>query len=101
MNNMQTIREKIFRGCGCLSIGFVVSLVILAIIGYFLPDEEGQESESPVAQQVEQRDSVVVNEPLEGDPYQELDDLIGLENVKKEVRSLANFVKLHILHFRG
>ena len=35
-----------------------------------------------------------MNEPLEGDPYQELDDLIGLESVKQEVRSLANFVKL-------
>jgi type VII secretion ATPase EccA len=35
-----------------------------------------------------------VNEPLEGDPYKELDDLIGLGSVKEEVRSLANFVKL-------
>jgi type VII secretion ATPase EccA len=43
---------------------------------------------------VEKKDSVIVNAPLEGDPYQELDDLIGLESVKKEVRSLANFVKL-------
>ncbi len=42
----------------------------------------------------EKQDSVVVNEPLEGDPYQELDDLIGLGAVKEEVKSLANFVKL-------
>ena len=35
-----------------------------------------------------------MNEPLEGDPYKELDELIGLESVKKEVRSLANFVKV-------
>ncbi|MCR4854472.1 MAG: AAA family ATPase [Prevotella sp.] len=39
-------------------------------------------------------DSVVVNEPIEGDPYAELDELIGLEGVKHEVRSLANFVKV-------
>ena len=43
---------------------------------------------------MEKKDSVIVNEPLAGDPYKELDDLIGLESVKKEVRSLANFVKL-------
>ena len=42
----------------------------------------------------QKEDSVVVNEPLEGDPYQELDELIGLESVKEEVRSLANFVKV-------
>ena len=28
------------------------------------------------------------------DPYEELEDLIGLDNVKQEVKSLANFVKL-------
>ena len=39
-------------------------------------------------------DSVVVNKPIEGDPYEELNDLIGLEEVKAEVRSLANFVKV-------
>lgn len=41
-----------------------------------------------------QKDSVVVNDPLEGDPYKELDELVGLESVKEEVRSLANFVKI-------
>jgi type VII secretion ATPase EccA len=30
----------------------------------------------------------------EGDPYQELDELIGLEAVKAEVHSLANYVKV-------
>ena len=38
--------------------------------------------------------TVVVNKPIEGDPYEELNDLIGLEEVKAEVRSLANFVKV-------
>lgn len=40
------------------------------------------------------KDSMVVNKALEGDPYKELDELIGLEAVKAEVRSLANFVKV-------
>ena len=42
----------------------------------------------------ERSDTTVVSEPLESDPYQELDDLIGLESVKEEVRSLANYVKV-------
>ena len=39
-------------------------------------------------------DSTVVKETLETDPYQELDELIGLQSVKDEVRSLANYVKV-------
>ena len=42
----------------------------------------------------EKTDSVVVNEPIEDDPYAELDELIGLESVKEEVRTLANYVKV-------
>lgn len=50
----------------------------------------------------QKKDSVVVNEPLEGDPYQELDELIGLTSVKEEVRSLANFVKIqHMREQKG
>ena len=86
--------SKFLKGCGCLSIGF---FVLLIIIGIFVDDEEKKDDAEETAQQTEQvekKDSVIVNEPLEGDPYQELDDLIGLESVKQEVRSLANFVKL-------
>ena len=85
---------KFLKGCGCLSIG---TLVLLIVIGIFVDDEEKKDDSEETAQKtelVEKKDSVIVNEPLEGDPYQELDDLIGLESVKQEVRSLANFVKL-------
>ena len=85
---------KFLKGCGCLSIGFFVMLIL---IGIFTDDDEKKDDAEETAQQiekVEKKDSVIVNEPLEGDPYQELDDLIGLESVKQEVRSLANFVKL-------
>ena len=85
---------KFLKGCGCLSIGFFVMLIL---IGIFTDDDEKKDDAEETAQQIEQvekKDSVIVNEPLEGDPYQELDDLIGLESVKQEVRSLANFVKL-------
>ena len=42
----------------------------------------------------EKADSMKVNKALENDPYEELNGLIGLEAVKEEVRSLANFVKV-------
>lgn len=42
----------------------------------------------------EEGDSVNVKKPIEGDPYKELDELIGLDAVKAEVRSLANYVKV-------
>ena len=94
MSDFKEIVGKIFKGCGCLSIGFFVLLVIVAI---FSDDDESTDTtdeETPKTEQVEKKDSVIVIEPLAGDPYKELDDLIGLESVKKEVRSLANFVKL-------
>ena len=37
---------------------------------------------------------VVKTEAIEGDPMEELNSLIGLEEVKAEVRSLANIVKV-------
>ena len=85
---------KFLKGCGCLTIGFIVLMVI---VGIFVDDDEkkdGSDESAQQTEQVEKKDSVVVNEPLEGDPYQELDDLIGLGSVKQEVRSLANFVEL-------
>ena len=92
------IGKKVLMGCGCLSIGFFVLTLILGIIGSFIDDEEEttepKTEQSQPTQQEEKKDSVIVNEPLEGDPYQELDELIGLGSVKQEVRSLANFVKL-------
>ena len=95
MDNFKETMGKVLKGCGCLSIGF---FVLLIIVGIFADDEEAKPEEAAVAvadsAQVEKKDSVIVNEPLEGDPYKELDELIGLSSVKKEVRSLANFVKV-------
>ena len=51
---------------------------------------EGVDDEEPS----KDADEVKVKEPMESDPYQELDELIGLESVKEEVRSLANYVKV-------
>ena len=87
---------KIFKGCGCISIGIVLMLILVIVIGICVDEEEtaDEQQAAPTTQQVEKKDSVVVNEPLQGDPYQELDELIGLTQVKEEIHSLANFVKI-------
>ena len=76
---------------------FITMAVFTIVVG---TDENNKTDNTDQTEQTAQQDnkekpdSVVVNEPLEGDPYQELDDLIGLGAVKEEVKSLANFVKL-------
>ena len=92
----ENIGRKIFNGCGCLSIGFVVCVILICLIPIDGDDEETSDSkqQEQKTEQVEKKDSVVVTEAIEGDPYKELDELIGLEQVKEEVRSLANFVKV-------
>lgn len=81
---------------------FIVSgiLTIVAV----MDDDEGTVSTGQVT--IENRDSMavdedevvkdsfIINEPLDTDPYKELDELIGLKQVKEEVRTLANFVKV-------
>lgn len=82
-----------------VAIAFIVMAIFTMVVG---AEEEGKTENTDQTEQTgnakengkEKPDSVVVNEPLEGDPYQELDELIGLGAVKEEVRSLANFVRL-------
>jgi len=93
---IKEIINKVTKGCGCMSISFIALLFAVALC----TDDDENKDDSDDAEKTEQtdkaekKDSVIVNEPLQGDPYKELDDLIGLGEVKKEVRSLANFVKL-------
>ena len=83
----------------------IVSIVVLFIVMgvlTFAIGESGdetsdvQETTKTDVEQSEQKDTanIVIEEAMEGDPYQELNDLIGLTAVKEEVTSLANFVKL-------
>lgn len=77
-----------------MTIGFFLLCFIIALFDDDDDKKDDDTNATAKTEQVEKKDSVIVNEPLEGDPYQELDDLIGLGSVKTEVRSLANFVKL-------
>ena len=97
----ENIFNKVLKGCGCLSLAFCAVVFVLGLIGAFVDDDDDDGGDGKVQQAVlvekndsVKKDTVVVNETLEGDPYQELDELIGLEQVKEEVRSLANFVRL-------
>ena len=57
--------SKVFKGCGCLSIGFCAFLILLGIIGTCVGDDEKEKTDEEAAQteQVEKKDSVIVNEP--------------------------------------
>ena len=94
--DFKQIFDKTLKGCGCMTISLIGLMFFVAL---FTDDDENKDDNDDAEKteqtvKEEKKDSVIVNEPLQGDPYQELDELIGLGEVKKEVRSLANFVKL-------
>ena len=83
--------------------GFIAS----ALLTIFVPSDENKEDSSKdkvedvlnreksgLTQGEGTNHGVVVSAPIEGDPYEELNSLIGLESVKEEVTSLANFVRV-------
>ena len=47
-----------------------------------------------VAKQLDSTDYLAAKKTVESDPYKELEELIGLKEVKDEVNDLANFVKV-------
>lgn len=48
--DIKNIGQKVYKGCGCMSIGIVVSIIILCIIGSFIDDEEPEDVLSPCVQ---------------------------------------------------
>ena len=83
---------------GCLY-PFIVLMVATVLVAIFDDgDKQADDAAEENAAQTEKADTaqagLVVNEVLEGDPYKELDELIGLKQVKEEVHTLANFVKV-------
>ena len=82
---------KIFGGGALLALGvFAMWAALTGNHAEVTPKSITEISQEPN----EQKDSVVITEAMEGDPYQELDELIGLESVKEEVHTLANFAKI-------
>ena len=82
--------NKVAKGCGFVSLGFFALSILFGLIGMCVGDDDkDKEKENDEKEVVEKVDSVEV-----GDPYKDLDELIGLNSVKEEVRTLANFVRL-------
>jgi len=100
--------KTIFKGgmLGCMGIFLLVMLIMFvgAAISVMFEDDTDEAIENSTGQTatkqlkdgwVEKSDSaILVQEVLEEDPYEELKGLIGLEAVKEEVQSLANFARI-------
>ena len=75
----------------------VLALVIFALWAA-LTSKQSPKTPEPITEIAQEpnapKDSVVITEVMEGDPYKELDELIGLEYVKEEVHTIANFAKI-------
>lgn len=90
----QNIFKKFFMGCGVITF---VSFVMVTCVAVFIDDDEDKKSdvtESQAGQSEERKDSVQRHDVLEGDPMEELESLTGMPEVKQEVKSLANFIKV-------
>ena len=93
--------SNVFKVIGIIS---GVMFVLMGLLTFFV-DKYGEEATTEEAEPTKKvsldgkdnkkkEGEVVVNEPLETDPYEELNELIGLEGVKEEINTLANFVKV-------
>ena len=80
-----------YGGAGLIAFGALMAWAVLT-------NSHAEQTPKPITEIAQEpnepKDSVVITEVMEGDPYQELDELIGLESVKEEVHTLANFAKI-------
>ena len=61
--------DKFLKGCGCLTIGGIAMMILLGIIGTCLGDDKDGETKEQLKAalaEAQKKDSVIVNEPLEG-----------------------------------
>ena len=87
------ITKKMTQYGGAALLALVIFALWAALTNKHVP--KTPESITEIAQEPnEPKDSVVITEVMEGDPYKELDELIGLESVKEEVHTIANFAKI-------
>lgn len=84
--------KKLFTGCGVVT--FIMFVMVTCVAIFSDDDEKKDVTESQAGQSEERKDSVQRHDVLEGDPMEELESLTGMEEVKQEVKSLANFIKV-------
>ena len=85
--------KKFFMGCGAVT--FIMFALVMCV-GIFADDDDKKKdvTESQVGLSDMRNDSVQRRDVLEGDPMKELESLTGMPEVKAEVKSLANFIKV-------
>ncbi|MBR5684930.1 MAG: AAA family ATPase [Muribaculaceae bacterium] len=87
------LTKKVINYCGGALL--VLSAIALWAALTSKPAEVTPKAINEIAQEPkEPKDTVIITQVMEGDPYQELDELIGLESVKEEVHTIANFAKI-------
>ena len=86
--------KKFCTGCGAVTL---IMFLMVMCVGIFVDDDDDKKekvTEAQIGQSDERKDSVQRHDVLEGDPMEELESLTGMPEVKQEVRSLANFIKV-------
>ena len=90
--------KKVLYYLGIAAIVLFCIMGILTVVALVTEDDNENRVADPEEMGITDSDSkskhVVVSKPLETDPYEELNSLIGLGEVKKEVQSLSNYVKV-------
>lgn len=94
------MKNKVAIIIGAIIIGIFIALGILTVC----IDPEDKSSSNEDTENVEEKDKdkdkddddegYNITMPSDKDPYVELNELIGLDSVKSEVKTLANFVKV-------
>lgn len=88
---------------GYIIIGaFVASAILTVAVGNSDDTDKSQKDSTFVTTESQDmqgatrnpNDPITVTPPLETDPYEELNSLVGLQSVKEEVNSIINFVKI-------
>jgi type VII secretion ATPase EccA len=86
--------KKLAWGCGTGCIVNIVIIVVLGIVGSFLPDKDDGQPAEKEAPRASSTSSVETTPVTYDEALAELDSLVGLESVKAEVKKLASFVKI-------
>ncbi len=86
--------KKLAWGCGTGCIVNIVIIVVLGIVGSFLPDKDDGQPAEKEAPRASSTSSVETTPVTYDEALAELDSLVGLESVKAEVKKLASFIKI-------
>ncbi len=79
-------------GCGCV-VGVALLILFVMVLAWALPDEEGADASTSAEPNKTQSSAADAPRQSVEEVLAELDDLVGLEEVKAEVRKIVNLAK--------